>query len=106
MSPRQPYKPRWVRAIVGPLGTQIPAEWRVRTDSCGATNIWVVHRETNPYLSFVVRHWQVSPTGQIRTATEPRIRSDSMLEARAVIPYGLIRVPVGVPDLEITEIWF
>lgn len=104
---QKPYSPQWVRAIVGPLGHKIPAEWTVRRDRYGYTNIWVVHSdEGGPCRVFVVRHWQVSPTGQTRAAAEPRIRADSLLEARAVIPYGLIRVPIGVPDLEIIEVWF
>jgi hypothetical protein len=73
----------------------------------GHYSLWVVHQRPDDHPKhFVVRHWQVTDTGKIRTASEPRILADTLLEARAVIPYGLLRVQLGVPDLKIIEIWF
>jgi hypothetical protein len=79
----------------------------VRKDQHGNHNIWVIHNR--PYdhpKHYVVRHWQVNPNGKIRTATEPRAIVNTLVEARAVIPYGLLRVPIGVPELRIIEVWF
>lgn len=114
MKPRQgystrAYRPEWVRALTGPLGRRIPSRWLEKRDRGGNSNIWVIHTDSTKECpgQYLIRHWQVSPQGQIRKAVFPQLVASNLLEARGYVPYELnIERCEAESPYKIIEIWY
>lgn len=67
---------------------------------------FVIYESPNDYPGkFVVREYRISP-GTIRAATEPAAVVDTLEEARAVIPEGMVLLqPQEGEHKSIREVW-